>query len=465
MTGIFRYGTRRLLAGAAAILAFCFTAQAFSAPLEIQSYMAKNSGIAELSVIILGEKEAVLIDAQWKPSDAENVARMIADSGRELTHILITHGHPDHYWGLGTILETFPAAKVLAREGIRAEIANQFAAKWIHWQPLMGDDMPLTPVVPDVLEGDRILLEGKEIRVIDLPPNEVENSVVFYVPSAQALIAGDLIFSKMHAYFADLNNPSGWIEALQLMKTIGPVRTVYPGHGPVGDAGLIDETIHYMEVYRSYARPGVPLPEIVAGMTRDFPDYDGEIILWWTRGPGFGIFGPRTQGVPERLLAQLPPHLVGPAPGCSGANKALVEKLFNQGFSGGNLDILDEVMSKDIHFDDPMFPEGLDGIKALVKKNNESFEGWHFKMHDLLCDGDRVTVRWTGYGRHVASFMGETPTGNDVELTGISIYQVKAGRIVADWVIPDNLGFLMQIGVLEPVDMTGAPENRTAGGQ
>ena len=445
----------RIMARTFVILVFCLATQAYSAPLEIQSYAAKNSGIAEISVIILGEREAVLVDAQWKPSDAKEVARMITDSGRELTHILITHGHPDHYWGLGTILETFPAAKVLAREGIRAEIANQFAAKWIHWQPLMGDDIPLTPVIPDVLEGDKLLLEGKEIRIIDLPANEVENSVVFYVPSAQALIAGDLIFSKMHAYFADLNNPSGWIEALQLMKTIGPIKTVYPGHGPVGDAGLIDEAIHYMEVYRSYARPGVPLPEIVAGMTRDFPDYGGEIILWWTRGPGFGIFGPRAQGVPERLLAQLPPHLVGPAPGCSSANRELVEKLFNQGFSGGNLSVLDEVMSEDIHFHDPMFPEGLEGIKALVKKNNDSFEGWHFKMHDLLCDGDKVTVRWSGYGKHVASFMGETVTHNDVELNGISIYRIKAGKIVADWVVPDNLGFLMQIGVLEPVDMTG----------
>ena len=454
MTKIFADKTNCILARIFAIPAFFLTVQAYSAPLEIQSYAAKNSGIAEISVVILGEQEAILVDAQWRSSDAKEVAKMITDSGRELTHILITHGHPDHYWGLGTILEVFPTAKVLAREGVRTEIANQFAAKWIHWQPLMGDDMPLTPVVPDVLEGDKLLLEGKEIRIIDLPPNEVENSVVYYVPSAQALIAGDLIFSRMHAYFADLNNPSGWIEALQLMKTVGPIKTIYPGHGPVGDANLIDEAIHYMEVYRSYARPGVPLPEIIAGMTQEFPDYEGEIILWWTRGPGFGIFGPRAQGVPERLLTQLPPHLVGPAPGCSSANKDLVEKLFNQGFSGGNLSILDDVMSKDIHFDDPMFPEGLEGIKALVKKNNDSFEGWHFKMHDMLCDGDKVTVRWSGYGKHVASFMGESVTHNNIELSGISIYQIKAGKIVADWVVPDNLGFLMQIGVLEPIDMT-----------
>jgi len=55
-----------------------------------------------------------------------------------------------------------------------------------------------------------------------------------YVPSEKVLIAGDLVFSKMHPYFADINNPTGWIEALQRLKTIGPITVVYPGHGPVG---------------------------------------------------------------------------------------------------------------------------------------------------------------------------------------------------------------------------------------
>ena len=198
----------------------------------------------------------------------------------------------------------------------------------------------------------------------------------------------------------------------------------------------------------------MPLPEIIKGMTGEFPDYDGEMLLWWTRGPGFGIFGPRSLAVPESLIAQLPPHLVSPAPGCSAANKTLVEKLFYQGFSGGNMDVLDEVFAEDIHFEYPGVPQGLEGIKAIVQKNNDSFAGWRFNMHDTLCDGDKVTVRWSASGRHVNSFMGEEPTGSEVELSGISIYRIENNRITADWVTPDNLGFLTQIGVLNPVTMT-----------
>ena len=93
-----------------AVFIYLFARPSFAAPLELISYDAKSSGIAEKSVIVLGQRQAVLIDAQWKPSDASNVAEIIADAGRELTHILITHGHPDHYWGLETILKRFPEA-------------------------------------------------------------------------------------------------------------------------------------------------------------------------------------------------------------------------------------------------------------------------------------------------------------------------------------------------------------------
>ena len=54
-------------------------------------------------------------------------------------------------------------------------------------------------------------------------------------------------------------------------------------------------------------------------------------------------------------------------------------------------------------------PEGLEGIKAIVQKNNDSFTGWQFTMHDALCDGGKVTVRWSASGKHVNSFMGEQP--------------------------------------------------------
>ena len=73
-------------------------------------------------------------------------------------------------------------------------------------------------------------------------------------------------------------------------------------------------------------------------------------------------------------------------------------------------------------------------------------------MHDVLAVDDKVVVRWTASGTHVKSFLGEAPTEKEVELKGISIYMLENGLIRKDWVEPDHLGFLTQLGVLSPMD-------------
>ena len=133
-------------------------------------------------------------------------------------------------------------------------------------------------------------------------------------------------------------------------------------------------------------------------------------------------------------------------------NKQVVRRLFLDCFSGGHLEVIDEIISPNFEFEYPNLPEGIEGLKAIIKKNNECFEGWHFTMHDVLAVDDKVVVRWTASGTHVKSFLGEAPTEKEVEFKGISIYMLENGLIRKDWVEPDHLGFLTQLGVLSPMD-------------
>ena len=135
-------------------------------------------------------------------------------------------------------------------------------------------------------------------------------------------------------------------------------------------------------------------------------------------------------------------------------NKELVSRLILECFSGGHLHVIDEIVSPEFEFHYPNMPSGIEGLKAIVRKNNDTFKDWSFKIHQLLAEGDRVVAQWSATGIHAKSFLGEPPTQKKVKLKGISIYQIKDCKIYKDWVEPDNLDFLTQLGILDFVDFT-----------
>jgi len=66
------------------------------------------------STLIQGEKDAILIDAQFTMSDARRLANTITESKKNLTMVYVTHFHPDHYFGLTALREVFPDAKFVS---------------------------------------------------------------------------------------------------------------------------------------------------------------------------------------------------------------------------------------------------------------------------------------------------------------------------------------------------------------
>src|SRR5579863_4516256 len=72
---------------------------------------------AMAATLIYGAKDAVLVDAFMTIKQASALADWVASKGKNLTTIYITHGHGDHWFGVGTLLERFPKASVVATRG------------------------------------------------------------------------------------------------------------------------------------------------------------------------------------------------------------------------------------------------------------------------------------------------------------------------------------------------------------
>ncbi len=63
-----------------------------------------------------------------------------------------------------------------------------------------------------------------------------------------------------------------------------------------------------------------------------------------------------------------------------------------------------------------------------------------------------MATRWTARGTHEGEFVGIAPTGNQVEITGLTISRIANSKVAEDWTEYDALGMMEQLGVVPPPD-------------
>ena len=70
--------------------------------------------VANTTTLVCGERDALLVDTFLSDEQTAQLADWIAASERRLSTIYITHGHPDHFFGLKLLRDRFPEARALA---------------------------------------------------------------------------------------------------------------------------------------------------------------------------------------------------------------------------------------------------------------------------------------------------------------------------------------------------------------
>jgi steroid delta-isomerase-like uncharacterized protein len=132
-------------------------------------------------------------------------------------------------------------------------------------------------------------------------------------------------------------------------------------------------------------------------------------------------------------------------------NRALVRRWFNDLFNTGNLAVADEITAQESVTHDPTLgelPRGPEGDKQVVNLYRSAFPDAHITVEEQLAEGDEVVTRWTGRGTHQGELMGVPPSGNRVEVSGITINRISEGKIVETWTNFDALGMMRQIGAI-----------------
>ena len=245
-------------------------------PLTIKVYNAPATSFNVNSTLIMGEKDAVLLDTGFTRSDAYKIAANVLDSGKNLKTIFISQADPDYYFGAEVLHEIFPNAQIVSSKAVLEEIKHKVDGKVAFWSPQMGANAPRKPFLPTLMSGNTLTLEGKTIEVRGTT-GTLANRPFVWIPSIKT-IAGDVnTYAGMHVWAADSATPalrSAWVKRLDEMKALKPVAFV-PGHMVEGSAlspAVIDYTRQYLVTFDKNLAKSKNSADLIKAMSAAYPN-------------------------------------------------------------------------------------------------------------------------------------------------------------------------------------------------
>ena len=265
----------------------------------LHSYLGFNSN----STLIYGERDAVLVDASQLLSDTHRMVADIIPMRKNLTHIYVSHFHPDHHFGLQVLKNAFPKAEVVALPSVVQDIINTSSDKIELWaiDRFGPDDIPRGTTIPTSLEEPRLVLEGEEILISDNWEGDSVNNSVAWIPSIKVACATDVAFHDCHLWPIESNveRRVKWRASIAQLREFDP-RIVIPGHCDVEKIRLMEEvqenesltytecidwSIRYLDNYEEVYNTTRTGAEMVESMTRLYPDMKAEdfAIHWQAR--------------------------------------------------------------------------------------------------------------------------------------------------------------------------------------
>jgi len=268
----------------AALLAATSTlAHADPKPLETQVFTASPNGFLVDSTLVTGDKDAILIDAQFDRADAHRLVAQILESKKNLTTVFITHAHPDHSFGLEVIHQAVPKAKRVALPATVAEIKKTWQGKVKQWQPMFCELIPGSPVLPTALTGTTLTLDGETLEIHGGVQGDETQCAYVWIPSTKTVIAGDIVYRGVHVWTAETKAPQrqAWKKTLDELAALHPT-TVIAGHkdpkldnSPAG----IDQTRQYLDAFDTAVASAKTSEEAQAKVKSHYKDLQLDVIL------------------------------------------------------------------------------------------------------------------------------------------------------------------------------------------
>ncbi|TRX43097.1 MBL fold metallo-hydrolase [Flavobacterium restrictum] len=251
--------------------------------LKLQVYNASENSFGVASVIVSGKTDAVLIDAQFTLADAEKVAQEIKNSGKKLTAVYVSYGDPDFYFGLEVFKKYFPEVTAYASPATVEHIKATAQKKLEVWGERLGKNNTSNVVLPQVLKGNSIELEGQQLEIIGL--DEFPKKTFIWIPSIKAVVGGINVFgTTFHLWMADAQTAEerkNWISVLDKISALKP-EIVIPAHANANspfDITAVNHTKSYIQFYEEALKTNKTSEALISALKSKYPTLTFETAL------------------------------------------------------------------------------------------------------------------------------------------------------------------------------------------
>ena len=133
-------------------------------------------------------------------------------------------------------------------------------------------------------------------------------------------------------------------------------------------------------------------------------------------------------------------------------NKAIIRRLFDEVYNDQDFDVLDEMVAQDVvnHSATEEHKHGIEGFKYVMEWGAALMPDGRYEILDMIAEGEMVACRVRVSGTMQGELFGVAPTGKSFTAEHVHWHRVAGGKLVERWAVRDDLGTLIQLGIIDP---------------
>lgn len=256
---------------------------------KIHTFVAPYAYAANATHIIETANELVLIDTQFIAPLAHGFKAYADSLGKPINRIFISHGHPDHYFGLAL---AFANEKAYSLEGIN-QIVGEWGPQMIKNQkPMFGDLIPDAVVVPQysVKPNTTETIDGLVYEYEVVEGAESEAQLIIKLPELGVVIAQDLVYSGVHLWLG-MGFFDKWKEELKKLAATEDYDYVLAGHGLPCTKDEVMNNYYYIQTAQQIFEQKQGKDAYKEGLLKAYPHRESPMMFDLYLGFLFGEMG------------------------------------------------------------------------------------------------------------------------------------------------------------------------------